>query len=188
MDKVITVVVLLFLSSYSLFVFLDFSLALIIFLVMIILILLGLFMLLSKFSRNLINRLLERYIKNYFSGFSKTFFFLTKKRKSMLLYNLIVTSIKFVVFALIHQLIFVSYGQRIGFLFILSISAASLLLSLIPISISGLGVKESFSILAYSQLGVPPSLIFSIYLVLNVISYSLAGVFIVLLNGGSSKN
>lgn len=177
-DKAITFLVLLLLSLYGLFKFIKAKDAWSILIIITIVFFAGFLFLLSKIGRNLIKKLLGKY-SILFKGFSKTAFFYFKKARLMLFLNTVITFVKWLIVAWMMQIIFLFYGYNLDFLLVLTISAASVIISLLPISLSGLGIKDTFVVFAFSNLGVPASITFAIYLINNIVNYAMASLFII---------
>lgn len=136
--------------------------------------------LLSKNGRGMIKKYLLRGYSTKFEGFSKTFFDYLKNRKRLLFLNLVLTMSMWIINSLAVFLTFLSFGQRISFFYIILITAMTILISLIPITFSGLGLKEASAAFLYAIIGINYSTTISVYIVLGVLNYLLSVFFIVL--------
>ena len=164
-DKLITLAVIGFFSIVAFFIFLrDYALELSLIFIVVVTILL--FCLLSNKIRYLIKRFVLRKYAKLFAGFSKGLFYLLRKKKRVLLLNLLITVLMLVIVSLIIYLLFVYFGLYISPFFILIIHCVGMLSALIPISMSGLGIRESIVVYLYYQIGVEPAIVGSIYLLM----------------------
>jgi hypothetical protein len=173
-DKLITAVTLSFLTIAAFFVF--FTAAEVVKLVGFLFVgfLLFLFFIVTEMGRGLIKKFILRKFADKFKGFSETFFFYFKKKKKVLLINFFLTFIKWVLNAVIISILFLAFGVSIDFYYVLLVTSTTIIISLIPISISGLGVKESAAVLLFGQIGVSASVVVSVFLIFTVISYIFA--------------
>ena len=99
----------------------------------------------------------------------------------MFFINFILTFIDIFGGSVILYFIFLNAGIKVSPFIIASISAAGKIISLIPITLSGLGVRESVIIYFYSILGISPVIIGSIYIVNIFVYYVLAGILVLFL-------
>ncbi len=140
-----------------------------------ILVILGCFLLFLISMSGKVRGILRKYVlRKYagkFKGFSKTFFFYVKKRKKMLLLNLLLTFVKWLFSAVAFFIIFLAFGVKISLFTVLIITSATTLLSFVPITMSGLGVRESIGIFLYSLIGVEKTLVFSNYILMDIRNY-----------------
>ena len=72
--------------------------------------------------------------------------------------------------------IFLALGIHVSFFKILIIGMVAALVSLIPISINGLGIRQSIGIYLFSRIGVEPVYALNMFLIMVVISYSIAAI------------
>jgi len=148
---------------------------------LIILLILFFFLFLSLYSnklREFIRRyILRKYEKN-FVGFSNTFSYFLKFGKKYLLLNAFLTVIKLLNGWLYGYFLFLALGGNVPYFYVASIIAISWLFALIPISINGLGVKESVNLFLFSQIGVSQPIILAHQAILIFLNYLIASSFL----------
>ena len=127
----------------------------------------------SETGRNFVKNILK-HRANKFAGFSKTVNTYLRKRMDLVLYNTILTVIKTLLMSLIAYWLFLGFGVYISFWLVLVVSVLGSIISFIPISISGLGVRESLVIVLYAKMGIAAPIVFSNYLIMNVLNYGFA--------------
>mgnify|MGYP001559486568 CR=1 FL=1 len=174
LDKLISLIVLSLLSIVGFFIFLESMTALKLIMILFLFIAAFLFLIISDTGRNFIKKVIPRRLAAKFQGFSSILFYYLKEQKSIMTLNLIITFIKWVVNALVLYILFLAYNQNIHFMYILLINSVLMIISLIPISISGLGVRESAAVAIYTSLNVEPLITISTHLIPLIISYAVA--------------
>jgi len=127
----------------------------------------------SEKGRNLVKNIFRNRFKK-FTGFSKTMLLYFKKRIDLVIYNVIITIIKTLFMVLTVYWLFLGFGTHISFWLVFCITVLGSIVSFLPISISGLGVRESLVIVLYANVGVPASIVFSNYLITNTMNYVFA--------------
>ncbi|TAL55426.1 MAG: hypothetical protein EPN86_03340, partial [Nanoarchaeota archaeon] len=65
-------------------------------------------------------------------------------------------------------------GQNISLFWVAIIYSTTIIISLIPISLSGLGVKEGAAYLMFSASGIDATVAFTAYLMFTIIGYCIA--------------
>ena len=65
----------------------------------------------------------------------------------------------------VNLLIFMAFGQRPGFVHLVAGTSVGRILSLLPITVGGVGVKEPVQMVIYGQSGVPPEVVVAVSLV-----------------------
>jgi len=119
----------------------------------------------SEKLREIIRSYILRKYSHKMGNFYKTFKILLKNKK-MLLLNFLLTVVRWVLSAFITFIVFKSIGHELGLIPIILIEPLALLAGFIPISISGLGVRESVAIILFSTLlGVDPTVVFTVYMI-----------------------
>ena len=180
-DKFITVVSLLIFSIYILFLVLPIDDAVVISFISILAISVIGFAIFSKKIREFAKKYILRKYSGKFRGFSKNLYLLLREKKIVFFINFILTFIDIFGGSVILYFIFLNAGIKVSPFIIASISAAGKIISLIPITLSGLGVRESVIIYFYSILGISPVIIGSIYIVNIFVYYVLAGILVLFL-------
>ncbi|MBU0628861.1 MAG: flippase-like domain-containing protein [Nanoarchaeota archaeon] len=149
------------------------------------------FVVLSKRGIGLIKKFFFKSITQKFEGFSKTFSYLKKEKKIYLMYNLILNILSLVLRSLVVFVLFISIGKYASIPLIAAITAITTLAALVPISLSGLGIRESFSVFLFGVRGYDVSTVTGIYLISSLIMYALAALlmpFLIRWSKISSKN
>lgn len=125
----------------------------------------------NKKLRILIRKFILRKHEKKFTGFAKIVGFLIRERKSILIINLLITIIKYILHALVLYVILISIGGKFSLWMILIISSLAKAIGLIPITINGLGVKESVAVYIFGIVGLDASLVTAMYITTMIISY-----------------
>ncbi|MBI2574666.1 flippase-like domain-containing protein [Candidatus Woesearchaeota archaeon] len=171
LDKLITVITLCALAFIGLLMFFPFGQALKLMALATIAVATGLLLLLTPAGRRIVRKLLGKYTE-MFAGFSKTLTYLAFEEKKAAALNLIITFLKWGLTAIVTYLAFASFGiTAISPLAIITISATTMLISLIPITMSGLGIKEGAAVYLYGLVGVPAAATISAHIVLLLLNY-----------------
>lgn len=185
LDKAITVCILGALSVIAFIKFLSAAQAINLIITMLILLIIAV-ALLSPIARGMIIKfILRKYSKN-FAGFSRLIRWYLLNKKILLAINAILTVIKFLFTAGIAYVIFYSFGVKVPMLGILIITAAILVIKLIPSPINFLGVREAVSlslvVFFYSKLGVPESITLGTYIIVFMLNYLYAFIVVLLVD------
>jgi glycosyltransferase 2 family protein len=183
MDKIITILSLLSFAVFGFFVFFSIYDAIkIIFIILIGFVLLLLFIM-TNFGRSIIKKIFLRKYASKFKGFSKTWFFYFRKRKKLLLLNYIITLIKWSFAFWMMYFLFLVFRWNVSFVNILLVVSTVRLISLVPITISGLGIREMSAIYLFGKLAnpIPVNITASVYLIVLLINYLTAFVIVVFL-------
>ncbi len=175
LDKITTVISLCVLAFFGFFIFFDFQKALYLTGITSAIVIAGLAFLLSSPGRKIIRKLLGKY-GEMFSGFSKNLKLMLFERKKAVTINFIITFLKWGITAILTYLTFLSFGITVSPLIILTISASVMLLSLIPVTMSGLGIKEGAAVFLYGLIGVPAAITISVHLIMLFMNYVGAGI------------
>lgn len=159
LDKLITFLVLGLFASIGIFFFFGIQKAILTLASIILILIISLLLIKSKTIRNIIIKIL-RNKASIFKGFNSTFQEYIKNNKKYLFIDFIITIIQWST-AIIPGYIFIKYyfEQNVSFFQVLSISSIGTLSGLIPISINGIGVRESINIILFNQLGVDSSVV-----------------------------
>ena len=98
-----------------------------------------------------------------------------KKHYNLIILNLIVTALKWGLTAFTISVLFMGFGIYIPFYKVLFIQSIITIISLIPITISGLGVAEPTGIFLYGLIGISQSISASMFLIALFVTYLLGG-------------
>ena len=102
-----------------------------------------------------------------------------KNEKKAILINYFFSLINFILMFWITQIVFFALGQKVELIDIVLISSLALFISLIPITINGLGLREGILIYLYCLVGIQPEYSALVAFIFLVSSYVVAGVFLV---------
>jgi len=171
LDKIITLFTLLFLSfiGFYLFISLDKFLNLLIFFLLICLIFFLILLFLKEKSR--FRNIMSKKLANSISNFSNGFLNLLKNKKKLICLNTLLTFVKWFFSGIFHYFLFLSLGFELNFGIVFLITAMVTIISLIPISISGLGVRESAAVYLYALFLIPESISLGVALIAVTTSY-----------------
>jgi glycosyltransferase 2 family protein len=125
----------------------------------------------TKFCRDLIKKYILRKYAPKFVGFSKTLFSYAKEHKRLIIFNILVTFIRMFVIAFSAQLMFKAVGVNLPIIILFLIGGIETMSTLIPITINGLGIKQSVGFYFFNLLGVTPEVVGTRYLIGLAIQY-----------------
>ena len=181
LDKIISMGATLTIAVAAIFLFFDFGTSIKIVLMALIPFIGAVYFIFSNFGRMLLKRFILRKFESKFHGFSKALFCLLRDNPSAVLMNVLLSFIKWLANALFLFILFYAIGQNVGFLHIALINSIMVLVSFVPISVSGLGIKESAGVFLFSLIGVPAAVSSSALILSLVINYLVAFLYVILL-------
>ena len=171
LDKILTLISLSIFAIIGFFIFLPVAdaikSAVIIFLIGSV----SLFFILHKSGRFFVRKFILRKYSKRFKGFSKTFKLFYTKHIFRVSTNFTITMIKMVLSALVIQFFFLAVGTRINILYVLLITPMGVIASFIPLSINGIGIRESVVVVMYSLLGINAASVVGAYLLNLLVVY-----------------
>lgn len=173
-DKIITAITLSFLTVLTFFIFFTAAETIRLILILFVIFMILLFFMVTKIGREIIKKYILRKYAEKFKGFSKTFFYYLKNKKIILFINFILTFVKWILNSVIIAILFLAFDINVNFFYIILITATTTIVSLIPITISGLGVKESVAVFLFNQISVPAEVVVSVFLIFTILSYIVA--------------
>ena len=130
----------------------------------------------NKFRYFIRKYILRGYAK-LFNGFSGAISEI--KKNPLIIISLLAVSMKFIITALATKMVFQIYSINIPFLSVLAITAITSLVAFIPISISGLGVRESIAVYLYKQIGVNSAYALTTQLIFTIFVYLIAALMLI---------
>jgi len=170
-DKYITVILYGIFASLFIFIFFGIKKTMLLIAILAITTAITVFVLLSKTTRNIIKKyILKKYAKK-FKKFSSTFFAYLSKGKRYLFQDSLLTIVRLAVNASKTYFLFLGFGVHIPLIYIMMVYSVTSLSILIPISIGGLGVRQSVGLFLYILLGVPSAIIMSNYAIVIATNY-----------------
>ena len=137
-----------------------------------------LFIVLSRFTRNIIKKYVLKKYSLKFKGFSKTLFNYLKNSKVYLFLAFIFSLVKIFFMAFVVYFLFLSFGVDIPLVYIIMIMAITIASSMIPISMNGLGVRQSIGVFLYSQIGISPLIAMGNYTIQLALNYITGTIFV----------
>jgi hypothetical protein len=139
----------------------------------------------SKRVRSVIKKYVLRKYANKFSGLSETVMHYLKKQRKALALNYFWTSAKWLLTAVGVVLLFAGLGQKVSVISALMILAIGAITTIIPITLSGLGIRESVAVFLFMQLGVAAEITLTVFLIMLIINYLIAAISLSALKWGS---
>lgn len=144
------------------------------------------FFIFSSFGRDVIKRLILRKTSDKFAGFSKVLFSQIRKKANMLLIFAL-GFIKWAINGFILYILLLYFNQQASFLQVFIVSSIVTIISYIPITFNGLGLRESSAILLFNLIGLDEAIVLSCFIYTLILAYVL-GVFHLLLSFNKLKN
>lgn len=176
-DRIITFVSIAIFAIMGVMIYFTSTIALELSLGLMIILILGLTMIKSVQLREFIKK---RILKNYtlhLKGFSKTFFLILTRRRKIMVVCILLTIIKGMIGALVAYSLFFALNTPVSYWHVFFITAMTTLLSLVPITISGLGIKEASNIYLFNLLtGIDIHTIAGVAVLSLLIKYSSAAI------------
>lgn len=135
------------------------------------------FAVVSERSRNFIkNFILRKYAKK-FRNFSKTFFYFLKEERSILCLNAGISLARHVVNACLPFIYFLALDTYVPYTQIFWITGILISLSIVPLTVSGLGIQETAAVFLYGSIANVPAPIVVSSCVLGLITRYSIGAF-----------
>jgi len=136
----------------------------------------GLFFFYSEFGRNIIKKFVLGKHQELFTGFKKSIDIIVAEKKA-LIKNIFLTFIRLNITALTEYALIISLGGSVDYILLLLISAVTQLLSFVPLTPNGLGIKEGgFSFLA-TLIGVPLGIAGTTIFTMTILNYFYSAVY-----------
>ena len=174
LDKLTTLLTLFILTALSLLLFFELQFALKIIALIAAAGIIFSFLIFHSGSRKLVKRFILRKHAEKFEGFSSTMKEYAGIHKDALISNFLITFLKWGISAAMVFFLFLSFNYPVDYIKIILIMPAGVLVSFIPISISGIGTREATAAFLYSAVGVAASVVLSVYLLNLAMNYLLA--------------
>jgi uncharacterized protein (TIRG00374 family) len=148
LEKMIIVFCLAIVSGFGFFIFFDFYTAIYLSIFTAIVFLAAVLVVSSKKIRELIRRYILRKYEIHFKGFFKLMKEIMKDKK-LIAINILLAILKWTLSSAVMWLIFISLSAKVNFIHVFVISAITIIISLIPLTPSGIGTKEGAAIYLY---------------------------------------
>ncbi len=173
-DKIIILFVLSAIAIIGFFAFFTPTRALELMAILVAIFLLLGILLLSRRIRWIISKYILRKYADKFSGLTETIKAYLRNQKKALLLNSSLTLIKWVITAVAVKLLFLGFTQNPSTANILMILAIGTITTLIPITISGLGIREGVAVYLFTQTGIAAQITLTVYMLMLIINYLIA--------------
>jgi len=173
LDKMTTFFVLSVLSIIGVFYYFNFTSALWLAGILLIMMIGSVTIVLNARLRGLVKEYLLRKYARLFKGFNDSFRRILGNRK-MMLGNTLVTAVKWFFSFSSFSVIFLSLGAAVKVTDVMMISSLATIISLIPISMGGIGLREYTAVYLFNGLGISPEITFVAYLLNTFINYIFA--------------
>lgn len=98
------------------------------------------------------------------------------KDKKEIIKILLITSTEFIIFFVQIKIVFLATGLEVPIIYIMAFTSISALSTLIPITLSGYGVREGVAIFLFSSIGIPASTTLAVYLIGVFISQTITAI------------
>lgn len=174
LDKLITISVLTVTAAIGLLMFLDKTQAIRIIALLAAGLAAVVLLIASSKARQLIRKIILRKHESKFAGFSRYLVYYAKKHKMLVIFNFLLAIIWLYVSAAMLWLGLLSVGMKVPIISIFLVNSASLIVSIIPITMGGLGARETVAVLLFEKAGMPAAGILAGYLVITIVSNALA--------------
>ncbi len=175
LDKLITAGALLTLSIAGLCIFFPHSTLIPIIISAALFAILTAYLLLTNTGRNIIKKYILKKHAEKLTGFFIAFTKLLRK-PHLIIINTALTYLKWIINAVAFYIVLESLGQHIEWYWIVAIFSTTVLISLIPISVSGLGVKEgaAYALFSLPIFSIDAQVTTAVFLLLTILNYAIA--------------
>lgn len=112
----------------------------------------------------------RKHIKNFFYQYH----LFIKNGKKGIYINFLLTIVRWLVNSLVVFFIFLSLGLHVNIFYILIVNTMAALVSLIPITINGLGIRQSVGVFLFSKINVSPVITVNMYIINLSLTYLIA--------------
>lgn len=176
LDKLITLVILSLVGSASIALFLGAWPAAIAVGSLCVLWATGFLLLFTNAGKKFFTGILPQKLRPHFADFAAVFPHFIENEKPRIAANAALTLLKLAVQAGATVIIYLGLGEHVRIIDIFMITAASTIISFVPLTISGLGLKEgSFALLAL-RAGIPMDKTAAVIVVSTAINYAIVGI------------
>jgi len=176
-DKLITLIIFIPISAIGIFTFLN-TKEIYYGIGISILLILGILSLYTNLGRKILKRILGKYAEK-FKGFNKTFKEEIKYHKKSLLINIFLTTLRPIINGIIIILLLMSLGYNLGLLDAIIISSISFIVSIIPITPNGLGLREGIGTILLFQVGIPYEASIAMYILFGILNIIISIILII---------
>ena len=180
-DKIVTLVLFTLLSAVGLFLVLDYILPTV--QILLLVWLAGVtFFLLSVHPKS--RRVIKKYILGKyaakFKDYSKTMKGLLMNKRTSVYRNFLLTLLRILNAGIFMWVVFYSLGYSLNLASVILIHTMALTVSMLPLTLSGLGVREGVGIFLFSKIGVDVITAGTVYIIFRIVAYLFALLIIVI--------
>ncbi len=171
-DKLVSFVVFLFFSIFPLIYFFGIEKTIHLIALLVGFTLFAGFFIITEKGRTILKKTILRWHQHLFEGFSKTFNEFLKKERKVILANFLFTIARLLVQTTFTLFIFLGFNQQVNFVLLMVVSAAVTIISAIPITVGGLGIRQGSMAFLLGLVGVPYATTISVSIIGMSIRYS----------------
>ena len=171
LDKFITLLFFIFITLIGSFLFFSTNQAIYVGILLISVLLCGILLPRTKIFLFFIPKKYKPFFHQYFEEYTS---FFKKHNRKKVYYNILLTFVRWMLNSLLIFLIFLSFGISINIFYILIINTMTALISLVPITANGIGIRQSMGVYLFSKIDVTPTIALNMYIISLSITYLLA--------------
>ena len=123
---------------------------------------------------NLLSKIVPKKYKSYIKPFFNEYHHFFKNDKKRIYKNLYFTLVRWFVDGVSIFMIFLALGITVNIIYVLIINTMTALLSLIPLTANGLGIRQSAGVYTFSKLNINPAITVNMYLISLSFTYLIA--------------
>lgn len=179
LDKIITFATLVILSAIGLVLFFDLTQVIQLIALIVLALAITVFLVFTPKGRSIIKKIMQGYSEK-FTGFGAASQLYFKNHKSTLLLNAGITVTRWLTQAFFAVYLFASFGFNADWPIVLLMTSVSTLISLIPISFNGLGIKEATFTALAAKMQWPIETTISVLTVSLALHYGILAIVLIL--------
>jgi len=130
------------------------------------------FFIASRIGRGMIKKYVLKKFAPQLAGFSANMTNVLKKKLHLLLLNFVITLFRWTLSALTIYFMFIGFGGHAEFWKIWLINPVIIVISIVPLSIAGLGLREGSAVVLYRIIDVASNISGGAYLFMTMINYA----------------
>lgn len=170
----------LIITAFGLFIFFPPRQSIIIIAILLILTIIGLSLFLTPSGRKLFKLILGKYA-SLFTGFSSTFFSYLKQHLLIVVINAIFALIRWWLSAFLIYILFEGFSAKVSLTNVFLINTVTTITALIPLSLNGIGIRETSAVILYKSVNLNPATVTGTYLTSLFLGYLVAIIFLIFL-------
>ncbi|MFW6009059.1 MAG: lysylphosphatidylglycerol synthase transmembrane domain-containing protein [archaeon] len=166
-DKLLTFSLFSLISLYGIYVYFNSTIFLIVLTFILLSFSILFFLIIHEKPRGFIKKYILKDYSKYFKGFSKTFIHILKYKKKYLFLNYFITASKWIVDFFGIVLLFKGFNIDVNLYYVIIVMSITKIISLIPLTFSGLGIKEASATYLFNYISNINNVIGANVLILN---------------------